>query len=298
VIFTWRRLLVAFLATVAYVGVMRAVPAHADPTIAAVGDLACPAWASMAPTRCQQRAVSTYLVNHWPRRVLLMGDTQYPNGALADYRASYAPTYGRLNLAACPVPGNHEYGTAGAAGFRSYFGATPGGRTCNTSTAPNWTIVGLDSGPALGCTSIDCVTQNAYLDAQLARAPTCEIVYWHHPRWSSEAEDSPRVQPWLDTAYRRHADLVLWGHAHNYERFARINPAGAADPNGFRAIIAGTGGVNLRPFDRTPRPTSQVRDATHFGALFVTLHPRSYDVRFISPDGVVRDQILNQPCRA
>src|SRR3954468_18483621 len=110
-----------------------AAPTHADPTIAAVGHLPSPAWASTAPTRCQQRAVSTYLVNHWPRRVLLMGDTQYPNGALADYRASYAPTYGRLNLAACPVPGNHEYGTAGAAGFRSYFGATPGGRTCNTS---------------------------------------------------------------------------------------------------------------------------------------------------------------------
>lgn len=284
-----------------------AAPAAADPTIAAVGDLACPPLRTSTATRCQHRAVSDLLLRRAPARVLLAGDLQYDSGALADYRASFDPTYGRVP-GLCPVPGNHEYLTASASGFYSYFGANAfrGGRTCPVPGAPNWTVVGLDSGPNLGCswaswqsggTTLSCVGQTSYLRQRLAEAPTCEIAYWHHPRYSAEADDSPRVQPFLDAFYAGHGDLVVNGHSHTYERFGRGNPYQVADPAGFVTVIAGTGGVDLRPFDRTPRPASVHRDDQHFGALFVTLHPASFDLRFVSIDGVTRDQVLGVPCR-
>jgi len=297
-----RRVLAGLVATFALI-----TPARADPTIAAVGDLACPPGDTVGARDCQHRAVSDLIVRRAPARVLLAGDLQYRTGALADYRASYAPTYGRLNAIACPVPGNHEYLTAAALGFYGYFGANAfhGGRTCPVPGAPNWTIVGLDSGPDVGCSwdswlsgnvRLSCVGQVPYLRARLAEAPTCEIAYWHHPRYTAETGDSPRVQPFLDAFYAGHGDLVINGHSHTEERFARGNPYLVRDAKGFVTWIVGTGGVSLRPFRKTPRPASLHRDDQHFGALFVTLHPRTYDARFISPDGVVRDRLLGVPC--
>lgn len=283
----------------------------ADPVVAAVGDMACPSWAMTSATHCQQKAMSDMILARHPARLLTGGDQQYESGSLAEYRASYAPTYGRMNGVVCPVPGNHDYVTAAAAGFYGYFGTAAGAkgyRTCNLASAPNWTIMGLDSGPGLGCSSSSwqtrtsttfssCAQQVSDFDSQMARAPTCEIAFWHHPRWTaSDSDDSPLVQPFLDVAYRRHVELVLNFHAHAYERFALQNPAGVADPNGFRMVIAGTGGVNLRPFTRTPRPTSQVR-LLEFGALFITLGPASYSLRFVNKDGVTRDELVNVPCR-
>src|SRR3954454_25350698 len=98
-----RRVLAGLVATFALI-----TPARADPTIAAVGDLACPPGDTVGARDCQHRAVSDLIVRRAPARVLLAGDLQYRTGALADYRASYPPTYGPLTALPWPVPGNHE----------------------------------------------------------------------------------------------------------------------------------------------------------------------------------------------
>jgi hypothetical protein len=310
-----RRLAIALaiIAAVAFGAGAVAGAARADPVVAMVGDAVCAPGPAPTTLGCQYRAVSDLIVRRWNRgevtRVLGEGDLQYDRGALADYQAAYDASYGRFKSITCPAPGNHEYLTAAAAGYYAYWGgqAFRGGHTCSIPGAPNWTVVGLDSGPDLGCswdawqsggTTLSCLGQTDYLRDALARLPTCELAYWHHPRWSAETDDSPRVQPFLDAFAAGHGELIGNGHAHAFESFYKQNAAGTPDPtNGFRMLVSGTGGVDLRPFDRTPARASRTRISA-FGAVFVTLHPASYDWRFIDVNGVTRDQVLGEPCRA
>ena len=57
--------------------------------------------------------------------------------------------------------------------------------------------------------------------------------------------DSPGVAPLWTALYNAHADVVLNGHDHVYERFAQQDPNGNATANGIREFVAGTGGESL-----------------------------------------------------
>ena len=71
------------------------------------------------------------------------------------------------------------------------------------------------------------------------------------------------------------------GHDHDYERFAPQTPDGTADSaRGLREFVVGTGGKSHRPFG-TIKPNSEVRDATAYGVLKLTLKPKGYDWQFI-----------------
>ena len=54
------------------------------------------------------------------------GDNAYESGTATEFANCYAPTWGRHKARTRPVAGNHEYGTANAAGYFSYFGAGGG----------------------------------------------------------------------------------------------------------------------------------------------------------------------------
>ena len=73
--------------------------------------------------------------------------------------------------------------------------------------------------------------------------------------------------------------MVLSGHEHNYERFAKQNPSGQAAPQGIRQFVVGTGGNALYGFG-TPAPNSQVRDSTSKGVLKLTLRSSGYNWEF------------------
>src|SRR5512132_1962880 len=92
--------------------------AMADPVIVAAGDVACP------NRPCDSHRQTARLIGRiGPRAVLALGDNQYDDGALVDYKASYDPTWGRFKGRTHPTPGNHEYHTPGADGYFDYFGA-------------------------------------------------------------------------------------------------------------------------------------------------------------------------------
>src|SRR5438876_7451524 len=60
---------------------------------------------------------------------------------------------------------------------------------------------------------------------------------------------------------------------------------GAPDPRrGIREFVVGTGGRNHRPFGEV-KPNSEVRDATAFGVLKLTLKAGAYDWQFIPEAG-------------
>ena len=289
---------VAAIAVTAAWLTLAAGPARADPVIAAAGDIAC---ASTTPTgsgstaRCRQRATSDLLVGAGLSAVLTLGDNQYQNATLSSFNKSYHPSWGRLKPITFPSAGNHEYKTANAAGYFDYFNGV------SYSTGPagdrdkgyysfdvgTWHLIALNSGDH--CVPVACGAgspQERWLRADLAANPAaCTLAYWHHPRFNSGHQGNATfLQALFQDLYDADADVVLGGHAHDYERFAPQNPAGKLDNSrGIRQFVVGTGGAFFTSLGTT-KPNSQVRSASTYGVLLLTLRPRSYDWRFV-PEG-------------
>src|SRR4051794_3177633 len=97
--------------------------AAAVATVVAVGDMACRPGLRRTAEICHQRAVGRLAESLRPDAFLALGDLQYEHGELFAFRGSYARAFGPLDPVARPVPGNHEYETPGARGYRAYFGA-------------------------------------------------------------------------------------------------------------------------------------------------------------------------------
>jgi hypothetical protein len=255
-----------------------------DPVVAAAGDIAPPG------TGWGHRVTSDRVLAIHPTVVLTLGDNQYPSGTLSDFRRHYGSTWGRFKTKTRPSPGNHDYETPGAAGYFAYFGklAKPEGRSYYSFDLGGWHLISLDSNIDLQPGS----RQERWLRADLATTTKrCILAYWHHPRFTSGAHqgDNPWVGPFWNALYTARADVVLSGHEHNYERFARQNPAGRATPQGIRQFVVGTGGVDLLGF-AAPKANSQVRRSNTWGVLVLVLHRRSYQWRFVSEDGDVVDR--------
>jgi hypothetical protein len=273
-------------------GALAAVP---PPVVAAAGDMACdPADPNFnggvgTASACRMKATSDLLVGTGFTAVLLLGDNQYEDGALSKYQASYDPTWGRVKAITRPAPGNHEYVTPGGAGYYAYFGAAAGdpAKGWYSFDLGGWHLIVLNSncGDIGGCGPGSLEEQ--WLAADLAAHPgVCTLAYWHHPRFSSGPHGSDGTfQPFWDDLYAAGADVVLNGHDHVYERFAAQTPAGSADPaHGIRQLTVGTGGKVLTGFPLV-RTNSEVRQATTFGVLALTLYPNGYAWQFLPTAG-------------
>lgn len=122
-----------------------ATPARADPVLAAAGDIACPSGRASTATQCQQAATATEINAAAPDAVAALGDTQYDSGTVAEYtgKGAFDQTWGIFKPLIRPVPGNHEYGTTGAAGYFTYFGGQRAIR--RRATTPTTWAVGTSS---------------------------------------------------------------------------------------------------------------------------------------------------------
>jgi len=202
------------------------------------------------------RATGALAVAHKPHIVATLGDQQYPAGSLADYRSKYDSTpWGRLKPITRPVPGHHEYNTAGAKGYYSYFGVRP---YYAYEIGLGWRGYALNS--LIGTTE-----QVRWMREDLAAHPGMRVVAsWSDPRWSSGNHhgNEARMQPFLDALAGRKG-LVLNGHEHHYERFAVRD--------GLRQFVVGTGGSATYGFRGTPAAGSQQRIAHVPGILVLRL---------------------------
>jgi hypothetical protein len=274
--------------------------ARAAPVLAAAGDVACPPGDPVRPSACNQSATAQLIGRLHPNAVALLGDDQYSSGTFAEFtgRGAFGSTWGRFKSLIRPVPGNHEYdASAGAHGYFEYFGAAagPAPRGYYSYDLGRWHMVALNS----NCSDAGCgnylagrVTsaELAWLQRDLAaHRGQCLLAYWHHPRFSSgEHGNETGVAPLWHALYAARADIVLNGHDHDYERFAKQNAAGARDAEGIREFVVGTGGRDHYSF-KSIDSTSEFRDERHYGLLFLTLHPESYDWQFRNVDGAVLD---------
>jgi hypothetical protein len=220
------------------------------------------------------------------------GNPQYTDGSLADFVNCFGPNWGTEKSRTFPAIGNHEYNDPGAGGYFSYFGSAAGqsGKGWYSYDLGAWHVVVLNSNCSQvgGCSAGS--DQEKWLAADLAAHPAvCTAAIWHHPRFTSDAftGSATNTIPFWNDLIAAHADLVLNGHAHQYERFLPQNASGGADANGMIAIVAGMGGESHSNFASTPAANSVAssRDNTHFGVLQVTLHEDGWTSSFLPSGG-------------
>jgi acid phosphatase type 7 len=245
-------------------------PPGGDPRITAAGDIADSGGGD---------TTTAALVNSLaPTRALTLGDNAYPDGTSSDYASYYGPTWGGFRTKTSPSPGNHDYHTAGAAGYFGYFGGLAPAPYYSFNLGA-WHLISLNSEISMAAGS----AQETWLKNDLAASnAACTLAYWHKPRWTSGSShaNTTATQPLVQDLYNAGAEVLLAGHNHQYERFAPQNPSSQADSQfGLREFVAGTGGAPRYTF-ATAQPNSQVRNNSTWGVLQMTLHSGSYDWSF------------------
>ena len=212
--------------------------------------------------------------------VFLAGDVAYPDGTVQNYQDCYERNWGRHKARTRPVPGNHDYHTAGAAPYFSYFGANagPAGLGYYSYDLGSWHIVALNSMLPVDAGSAQVFWLRQDLEAN---NQNCTLAYWHQPLVASGTNgSSPGMRELWQVLYEHNADVVLNGHDHRYERYAPMNPNGGFDlARGIVEFVVGTGGAPLYPL-RVPQPNLQKESST-YGVLKLTLTSGNYAWEFI-----------------
>jgi hypothetical protein len=248
-----------------------------DPVLVGAGDIS-----SCGSTGDEATA---NLLDGIPGTVFTAGDNAYESGSTTEYANCYNPTWGRFKSRTLPDPGNHEYNTAGGTGYYAYFGAAAGdpSKGYYSTNIGAWHIITLNGEVNHAAGS----PQETWLRQDLAANPAvCTLAIWHEPLFSSGSTHGSNTgfRALWQALYDFHADVVVNGHEHNYERFAPQSPSGAADPAGLREFVVGMGGKSHYPFGAAI-PNSLVRNNDTYGVIKFTLHATSYDWQFVHEAG-------------
>jgi hypothetical protein len=220
-----------------------------------------------------------------PDAVLTLGDNAYDNGSSSDYAAKYAPTWGSFEARTHPVPGNHDYESGQPTGYVGYFG-----RARVTNPVDGGVYYAWNAGRAWRAYAVNTEistsgAQLTWLRKDVAAHPNRHyLLYTHHPRYTSGVVHSPdkAICPlWNALAATGRLEIVLAGHQHDYERFAKMDCAGHLSPSGARSFVVGSGGNDLYAIG-TPQPGSQFRNDTDYGVLRLVLHRNSYSWAFFA----------------
>jgi len=258
------------------VTLLAAAPQPASVTLIAAGDIA----------RCDTAGAeaTAQLLDNLSGTVLALGDNAYMSGNEAEYRNCYEPTWGRHRARTRPVPGNHEYQTAGAAGYFTYFGANAGPAAAGyySFMSGSWLVLALNSEIPVGAGS----AQLEWVREQLTGNHTqCTLAYWHRPLFSSGPNGANRDMTDLwQLLYSLDVDVVINGHEHLYVRFGPQDPVGRADaPRGIRQFIVGTGGSPVSPVRTSAANSEMVVSAWGVGRF--TLNRGGYEWEFVPAGG-------------
>jgi hypothetical protein len=276
-------------------------------TLVTAGDIACDPAGHQSdgsnPEVCQHAATAELLAG--ADAVLPLGDLQYPDGTLEQFQGAYDPTWGMKAPVSYPAVGNHEYHVPGAAGYFDYWsgkGRPTGDRDAGyySFDLGAWHAISLNS----NCSEVSCdegTPQNDWLEADLAATPSsCVLAFWHHPLFNSGAVHGDSMpsgvrELWHDL-YAAGVDVVLNGHEHNYQRYAKQGPDGLARADGIREFVVGTGGSRIYPLRTAKAPNYETGQDTTFGVLRMHLDDGAYSWEFVAIDGTVLDAGGPVPC--
>jgi hypothetical protein len=270
-------------------------PEPEQPTLLAAGDIA-------SCDSSGDEATAALLDDPLDAVVAPLGDLVYGGASLADFNDCYDPSWGAARARTRPATGNHEYDTAGADGYFSYFGAAAGdrGEGWYSYELGDWHVIALNSNCAAAGGCFEGSEQERWLEADLATHPaTCTLAYWHHPLFTSDAQTGRATDtlPLWNALYAAGGELVLNGHAHEYERFAPQRPNATADASaGIREFVVGTGGRSFGTFAARPTANSEARQNSAFGVLSLRLDDGSYSWRFVPVSGGAFSDSGSEPC--
>jgi acid phosphatase type 7 len=218
--------------------------------------------------------------------VFTLGDNAYQNGTRKQFRNCYDPTWGTYKKRTRPTAGNHDYHTSGAKPYFDYFGWRAGkpSRGYYSYELGAWHIVALNSNckEVGGCGRRSA--QGRWLSRDLAQHPVrCTLAYFHHPLFASgRGLDTPKVRSFWNKLYNHQAEVILSGHAHRYERYARITPSGArSSARGIRQFIVGTGGAPGEFQQGPDEPRVQAKKVDAPGVLKLELGSGFYHWKFV-----------------
>jgi hypothetical protein len=234
------------------------------------------------------------LIEAIPGTVFVLGDLAYDAMTLPQFQKCYGGAWGKFKDRTRPALGNHEYIEHSAAPYFQYWGgqAGPAGKGYYSYDLGAWHVVVLNTNcgaPDLGGCAAGS-PQDAWLQQDLREhSNACIVAYGHHALFSSGIFRGHAIHPELkrlwEDLYAAHADLILAGHEHSYERFAPQDPDGRADPqHGIREIVVGTGGRSHNPLGFA-LPNSEVQNTDTYGVLKLTLSPQGYAWEFIPEEG-------------
>ncbi len=260
-----------------------------DPYIIGAGDITS---CGQSPKDAETAAI---LAEHPNDTVVTLGDNAY-DGSAAVYNC-YDEFWGQHFTRTQPTIGDHDItGTNSTQSFLNYFrprlashGATAVDprKVYYSYDLGTWHVVHLNAVCFYYTPGCDVPGQESWFRNDLAANPNqCTIVMMSSPRFSSGAihGNNPDMQNLWRIAYEGGVEAILSGDDHIYERFAPMDSAGNATPNGVRQFIAGTGGYSLYSIG-TLRPNSERRVTGSFGVLRVGLHTGSYSWEFLPING-------------
>jgi acid phosphatase type 7 len=241
------------------------------------------------------------LLDEHPGTVAVLGDLAYDRGSAQEFAECFDPSWGRHRDRLRPVPGNHDYGTPGAAAYFDHFGGSAGapGEGWYAYDLGEWRIIALNSvcWAVGGCGPGSL--QDTWLRTELAsHDQRCTLAYFHHAPFSSGRlhGGEPTVRPLVEVLYDGGVDVLLAGHEHHYERLGRLDPSGGLDEErGIRHFIVGTGGNKLYALD-DPHPSSEARFAGGYGLLRLELGAGEYAWEFVGVEGVEFTDAGAEPC--
>ena len=222
--------------------------------------------------------------------VFTLGDNVYLDGTRAQFHNCYDPTWGNYKKRTKPSVGDQDYATSGAKPYFDYFRWRAGKPTRGyySYDLETWHIVALNS----NCKEVGgCEWKSAqgrWLRRDLANHQArCTLAYFHHPLYASGSNyDSPKVKPFWHILYNHHAEVILSGHAHRYERFARITPSGErSSARGIRQFIVGTGGAPGGSQKGPDEPRVQAKKVDAPGVLKLDLGSGFYQWKFVPVAG-------------
>ncbi len=268
--------------------------------VIAVGDIACSPsdkYVDGSDSRyCQQQKTFDLTKQQNADAVLMLGDLQYENGTRDSFRSTFDTSWGTFKDKLYPTPGNHEYLTSQAGGYFEYFSEAPVDVSSGyyRLVLGEWNIYSLNSNCEWigGC--VENTPQLKWLQTELVtNQSTCTLAFWHHPRFTSgkyatDNDVKNRSQDMWRILVKHKADIILNGHDHIYERFARQTDNGKVSDNGVRQFTVGTGGRSLYSLKTIAKNSEKFID-TSFGVLVLDLKATSYDWRFLSIDNKVLD---------
>ena len=276
------RLVIPVLTTILIATSLSIAQADSGITIVAVGDI--------ARAGGGQNKSAALTKNLKPKQVILIGDMAYQKGTDKEFKKYFLPKWGSLLSKSWAVPGNHEYKSSNASGYRNLitkFGMpSTGNDLWWVKSLEGWTVIGLDSEALTGPAG---VAQLTFLNQALAannNRPT--IVTWHRPTFSRgyHGDQIDTNEIWDVVSSDKDVKLVLWAHEHNYEQVDRLVQVGTASEHKINTFTVGTGGADLRTC-----PTANIAGElicgkkNNYGVLKLNLQTNSYSWSYLNANG-------------